>query len=261
MKKHPIVQEYKNEDIHGLEIMKEQANFLTSKMMDIEDIVNITYYICPQDIEKYNRGVDPAYVGNNINSVIEKFYETKYKFGFDKIKKDNIELTEDDKQRLDESSHNTTWKFRLNSKGLLRDYLFNEFYINNRENSVFTDLETYINNNGLSNYRINDIVYDYIDSNVIDKYRFKQFKLYVKYYELSQDKVNAISYLKKLDNEVKLFIKKPVFDIKAINDKNTFEVVSIKPYVDGFFDIYYKQLKSSKKYTFLYYYDVVYEKI
>lgn len=254
MKKHPIIKEYKNKSVPGLEVMREQISFLSSKMMDIEDLIDISSTITPEDIAIYNYPTTSVHM--------KEMYKHKLNYSYDYIKQKYVTLIEDKSQNKSEHDFNTNWEFTLDSDGLLKEFLYNEFFVYNPNND-FSKIDDYYESIGLSSdYNISDLVKDYIEENIINKYRFKSFKLYTKYYSLENNKITAIDPTKTLDDDVQILIKNPVFDIKAIpKDRKDIEVVSIKPYIDGKFKINYKQLKSSKLETFIYYFDVQYEKI
>lgn len=247
MKNYPYIKEYKNIPVPGIEIMNEQSSFMMSKMMDIEDEIHITYSLNPDDLKIYNMVENTLPINNN--KLL--YYDVKKMYSYDNLKQKYITLSEDNEQKTNDKNFNTSWVFNINTTGLLKEYLYHELYVYNKSNEFFN-----ITND---NYIISDLVKSYIEHNILKKYRFKTFKLYVKYFPLSDNKVSAIS---SIDNDVQLLSKKPEFDIKAIpNNLNEIEIVSIKPYLDGVFNIYYKQLKSSNLFTFIYYYDIIYEKI
>jgi len=101
----------------------------------------------------------------------------------------------------------------------------------------------------------------YIDENLMKKYRFKSFDLYTSFKPLKNNIYPSITN-GVLDNDIKLMQKNPVFDIKAIPvNKNKKDVVSMKPYMNGIFHISYKQQVSSLLETFIYYFNVQFEKI
>lgn len=248
MKKFPYVKEYSNEPVSGLKVMKEQSSFLMSKMMDIEDIINITFTNSIDDLNDYNNNT-------NNQTFLKKLFDLKEQYSYDLIKQQCVTLTEDNTKLTEDNNFLTNWIFTLDSNKLLKDYLYHELIVYNK-NKSFNDIQKIYPNEDIT-----QLVKNYIDDNIISKYRFKSFKLYTKYYDLKDNIVNSLTN-NVLDKDVKLYQKKPVFDIKAIPlNKNQIEVISIKPYVDGIFNITYKQQTSSKLKTFLYYFTVLFEKI
>lgn len=243
MRKDSIIKDYKNLSVPGTYVMKEKTNFLCGKMMDIEDQVRITYDFT------FNELVNLSTL--DANSALS--------FSYNGIKQNSIlSLTEDKTQNTNISNSNTVWVFEFDSKQLLREYLYNEIYTLNPQ-SPFKQIDlslTPLNN-------LNQLCIDYIDQNLLDRYRLKEFILWTSYYDLKLNIVPGTG-TSLLNPELKLLYKTPIYDIHAIPESNADaqkETISLKPYVDGKYEIYYKQTKSSQFFTFLYYFDVVYEKI
>lgn len=243
MRKDSIVKDYKTLKVPGTFVMKEKTNFLCGKMMDVEDIIRITYDFTYNELMNLST--------NDANSLLS--------FSYNGIKQNSIlSLTEDKTQSVSESSSNTTWIFEFDSTMLLREYLYNEIYTLNPQSpfkQITQDL-TPSNN-------INQLCLDYIDANVLDRYRLKEFILWTDYHDLKTNVVPGTG-TSTLNPEIKLLYKTPLFNIKAIPQTNADkfkQTISMKQYVDGKYEIYYKQTKSSQFSTFLYYFDVIFEKI
>lgn len=250
MKKFPYVKEYTTLPVSGLEVMKEQCSFMGSKMMDIEDNINIGFNIIPEDLYTYN----------NINDPIEKIAQEKIlnikkQYSYDILKQKYVTIEEDKTQNQSDRNFLTHWLFTINTEDLLRDYLYHELIVYNK-NTAFTTIS-----NNFPTYDITELVKKYIDENLIKKYRFKSFDLYTSFKPLKDNIYPSITN-GVLDNDIKLMQKTPVFDIKAIPlNKNKKDVISIKPYMNGIFHISYKQQVSSLLETFIYYFNVQFEKI
>jgi len=255
MRKYAIVQEFKNISKPGTYIMKEKTNFLCGKMMDIEDEIRISYNFTHDEI--YNSLNPPIQLSTQEISDINNSVMNINNMSYDNIKKNKITLIEDPTQSTIDSNGNTKWIFQLDSNGLLLDYLYNEIYTLN-PHSQFKQIPL---NLSPSN-SINELCINYIKENILDRYRIKEFILWTKYYELKLNNVPGISGAG--INNVPLLYKTPQFSLIAIPNENidkNKETISMKKYIDDFYDISYKQTKSSQFYTFLYYFDVIYEKI
>ena len=185
---------------------------------------------------------------------------------YNNIKENVITLTIDKSQIELDANNLTKWVFNFDSKKMLREYLYNEIYTLNPE-SAFKQ----INTNILENNKINKLCYDYIDKNILNRYKLKSFILWTTYHELKNNVVPG-SGAGILNPIIKLLYKTPVFSILGIPNTGTSntvtsaidnqkEAISLKEYADGMYDIYYKQTRSSQFYTFLWYYDVIFEKI
>lgn len=243
MRKDSIVKDYKNLSVPGTFVMKEKTNFLCGKMMDIEDTIRISY----------------DYTFNELLNLSTIEANSVLSFSYDGIKQNSIlSLTEDKTQSTSESNSNTKWIFEFDSKMLLREYLYNEIYTLNPQSpfkQITQDLTPSDN--------INQLCMEYIDANVLDRYRLKEFILWTEYYDLKMNTVPGTG-TSLLNPELKLLYKTPIFNIKAIpeiNPDKSKQTISTKEYLDGKYEIYYKQTKSSQFSTFLYYFDVIFEKI
>lgn len=258
MKKYPYVKEYSNESISGIALMKEQCSFMASKMMDIEDLIDISFTNTVEDLLEYKSIPVNQPVRKSLS---EKMYLTRQKYSYDFLKMKHVTLTEDTTQKTSDTNFLTNWIFTLDTQSLLKDYLYHEFIIYNK-NKAFVEI-----GNLYPNIDVTQLVKDYIDENIVSKYRFKTFNLFVEYKNLKDNSVKSLTN-NVLDRDFKLYEKNPVFDIKALlndkgfpKDRKAIEVISIKPYTDGVFHITYKQQSSSKLKTFIYYFNVLFEKI
>lgn len=246
MRKYSIITDFKNVSVPGTFSMKEKTNFLCGKMMDIEDEIRVSYNYTFDEIQQLLAGSTLPGVINNINNM-----------SYDNVKKNRIVLVEDESQSVVDGNGNTKWIFKFDSVGLLTDYLYNEIYTLNPQ-SPFKAIP--LNLSPANN--VNQLCMDYIKENILDRYRMKEFILWTSYYQLKLNTIPGISGVG--INGIPLLYKKPEYSIIAIpdvNPDNKKETISAKKYLDGFYDISYKQTKSSQFYTFVYYFDVIYEKI
>jgi hypothetical protein len=240
MRKKSIVQEFVQKPTTGILVMKEKTNFLSGKMMDIQDIVRVGHY--------FNLSTPIANIAN-LNDV-----------NYDVLKINSIKLLQDETQSKTESDTTTKWIFNFNSKSLLREYLYTEIFTYADIDSPFKN----INISGVPNIKLNNLCYEYINLNVLDRYKVKEFVLWTKYYKLEENIVPNSGTDVYYDPEIKLSYKNPVFSYRAIPvDDSDFkkEVISSKQYSDGTYEIGYKQTENSNYYTFIYYFDVIFEKI
>lgn len=223
MKKSSLVKEFKNINKAGLINMNQKNNFLCSNLMDIEDILIVS--------------------SNKISDTYHDF------------KQNAITIKIDTQQTKDELENLTKQILSLDSKKLLLDYLYNEIYTEN-PNSIFKQIDSSLTLNKKSNLAC----IDYINYNIISKYKIKDILLYTVFYELKNNTV-AGSGSSTENPLIELYSKTPVYShtakIISPNKKN----ISFKQYNDGLYEISYKQEKISKDQTFTYYYDVIYERI
>lgn len=228
MRKNSIVREYRDTPLSGAINMQERANFLCGKMMDVEDTLRV-----------------------RSRAIADTYDAVKYRA----INSATIDAS----QTTQEQNALTTWVFEFDAKYLLREYLYNEIFTQNPF-SVFNQLDqedTLGKKSGLA-------CIDYIDSNIIDRYRLKEFVLWTAYYELKLGRVPG-SGSSAENPEIKLLSKTPVYNFNAVpgtgDPDNLKETIALKQYLDGKYEIRFKQKKSSQYFTFIYYYDAIYEKI
>jgi hypothetical protein len=241
MRKYPITRDFKHIDKPGVLIMNEHTNINMGKMMDIDDEIRMSYSLTKDNI------LLPLIKLNEIHNT-----------SYDKIKKDSIlEFKVADVQTESEKDTVTKWIIKINYKHILREFLYHEIHTYNPY-SVFKKMVNILPEN-----RINDYCYAYIDFNILDRYKVKEIILWTEYHELKRDTVpgtgtNTYNPLLKLLRKTPIFtyhaIPSPVLDSKK-------ETISTKSYNDGTIDILYQQTKSSQYYTFLYYYDIIFERI
>jgi len=258
MKKNAIVKDYKNLPVSGINNMKEKANMLCSKMMDIEDVVRISYNFTPGDLD--------TLLTVSRRPEAESLLNISHSFAKERAIKS---LHLDKSQSQLDSNNLSKWVFEFDSLYLLREYLYNEIYTLNPQ-SPFRQIPIRDVNGG----KISKMCYDYIDKNILDRYRLKDFILWTTYHELKNNVVPGTGTDPVLNPEIKLLYQTPVYSFNAIPnigsgtssttqpdiDKQK-ETVSLKQYNDGMYEVYYKQKKSSQYYAFLWYYDAIFERI
>ena len=250
MRKEAIVREYSQLPVSGVFNMHEKANFLCGKMMDIEDQVRVSYNFTSADVGDLNTNPTQNSYVSSLNSVSSGF-----------IKQRAIRsLTENKTQSATDRTNLTKWIFEFDSNFLLREYLYNEIYTLNPD-SPFKQIPL----SATPNNKTNTLCLEYIDKNIIDRYKLKEFILWTSYFELKNGTVPGTGTDPNLNPEIKLLYKTPVYSFNAIPNVSApdsqKEPVALKQYNDGLYEISYQQKKSSQYYTFLWYYDAIYERI
>lgn len=238
MRKLGTIRDFKNDPIPGTLNMIEKTNFLCGKGMDIQDEIRV-------------RSIN---MWKNDSNAADFNYDQFEGLKFDSIIKTSIakDQTQNEKETL------TKWVFEIDVKKILREYLYSQIYTDNK----FSEFHL-LSSDNVSNNNQSKACYDYIDNNLLSRYRLKEFVLWTKFYELKQNKIDyalmdgSIKTINLLKNTpVYTFFAKP----KADPDKNK-AVISTKEYAEGLLDVTYKQAKSSQYYTFLYYYDIIFYKL
>lgn len=227
MKKSSIVKDYKYIPEPGTLNMHEKTNFITGKAMDIQDEIRI----------------------RKINVYDSTNYDNLEGMKSDCI----ISMSIDNNQSETEKNTLTKWILEIDSKKMLREYLFDQIYTSN----IFSDFHKFTPDIVSSNKQ-GQACYEYIDNNILNRYKLKDFILWTKFYELKLGKTTSIPSFDLLkNNPIYTFYAKPSLST-ADSEKSS---VSIKEYADGILDVSYKQTKSSQSHTFLYYFDAVFYKL
>lgn len=238
MRKLGIIHDFKNTPIPGTLNMIEKTNFLCGKGMDIQDEIRVrSINMWKNDAMSADFNYD-QFEGLKKDSILSAF-----------IAKDQ---TQTEKDTL------TKWVFEIDMKKILREYLYSQIYTDNS----FSDFH-FIPSGNVINNNPSLACYNYIDNNILSRYKLKEFVLWTQYYELKQNKVDyaisnplsVVSYPLLKQTPIYSFFAKP----KSDPDKNK-AVVSTKEFNEGILDVTYKQEKSSQYFTFLYYYDIIFFK-
>lgn len=251
MRKKSIINDFKNKPLPGSLIMDKTTNFMNGILMDIDDIIRISYYYTINDLGLSNN------ILKNLSNI-----------NYDTLKKQSITIKEDTRQSSFDNEKNTSWLFKLDSKNLLREYLYNEIFVLNN-NSPFRQIPTtVINENDLGN-----LCYEYIDKNILSMYEVSEFILWTQYFDLNLNTVpgsgSGTGVAGDINPSIKLLYKTPEYSFRAIPQTqninididNQKESITLRNLNNGIYEIGYKQTRSSQFQTFIYYYDVIFSKI
>jgi hypothetical protein len=228
MRKNSIVRSYRDQPVAGVINMNEKNNFLCGKMMDIEDVIRVR-----------SRTTSDT---------------------FDVVKMNAITgIRPDESQSKSEQDRLTLWVMDFDARFLLTEYLYNEVYTQNPF-SVFRQMD----HNLTESKKNGDACLDYIRKNILDRYRLKEFILWTKFFELRFAQVPGTGSSAS-NPAIKLLRMSPVYNFNAVptpsNPDEHKETISTKEYLDGTYEIRFKQRMSSQTHTFIYYYDVVFERV
>lgn len=221
MIKNSITQNYNNNPVEGTVNAKELTNFLCGKCMILEDTISIS-------------SVDSSSVN-------------------DGIKYNAIKLNIDPSQNITEKNLLTNWIIDLDSNYLLTEYLYNEIFTQNPHSDFHAfDLHT-----------VSRQCKNYIKFNLLDKYKLKEILFWSDYFSLNlntvpgsgSSAVNPLINLRQF-SPVYSYLAKPNTNATLLKDN-----IAIDSYLNGNYKLKYKQKQSSQDYTFIYYFDAIYERI
>jgi len=241
MKSNLMLKKFNTTTVPGTMNQKELRTFFGGKMVYTEDniLINDDSIKFSQVIGNYNNGYQ-YFDGDTIPDE----WETTFSENLVDLKSNNqtISLLS---QSTTNMTNNTRWQITINGTSILRDYLFFRL----KEQRIFkmiNAVETYSNN-------INNAIYDYINNNIISRYRLVNVNFYVEYYDIKKQSIyNTI----KLQYNPKFTLE--VFDSANLTNVN---IVGFDPYKYDSINIQYNQSKPSNQYTFDYYFDLNFSKI
>lgn len=229
MRRNYISPEYINTSIYGTFNMVEEGNFFASKMLDIEDTIlisnqNIIYYqkLTGEQLDLAIESSLPSYVYSTADNM--SIYHT---------------LTLDESQLEYQKENNTKWVLNVDLKNILADYLF-------------AILKRYRTFDGISNQltKTNDIntaIKEYIDRNVIDRYKFGKLDLYVSYKDLKNQ--NVLRYINTWNQNI--ILDSNLLTKRQIELKYDYSTATVT----------FNQEMSSSLYNFDYYFTILFQKI
>lgn len=229
MRRTYISPEYQNRAVYGTLNMVEESTFFGAKMLEIEDTISIDN----QDIiyyQKLNGEQLDFSVESSLSSIV-------YSSSTNKLNNHTLELdTTQPKYQLD---NNTRWILTIDLKTIIIDYLY-------------ATLKRYRTFEGVKNEMtmFNDVnvgVRNYIQSNVLNRYKFKSIDLYVRYQDLRNQ--SLLRYKNNWDNN----IINPTYNLIKFQTETEFDESSIR--------ITFNQEKPSNTYSMDYYFNILFEKI
>ena len=226
MRRNYISPEFVNSKIYGSFNSYEESNFFGSKMLEIEDLVdiidqNIIYYQNSKN-EQIDANVETAQ-----NSIIYSSFENKNQ---------NHVLTIDDSQLDTQKKSNTRWLLDINLKSILTEFVF----ANVKKERTFQSLT----NDMVVSKDVNVFIRNYITNNVLDRYKLSNIDLYVDYLDLKSE-----------DN----FQYENLFDKRTLNKLTRFQTET--NYNSTKTRLTFNQEQTSKDWSFKYLFNLKFVKI
>ena len=229
MRRTYISPEYQNRLVYGTLNMVEESTFFGAKMLEVEDSISIDN----QDIIYYQK-----LNGEQLDFSVESSL-TSIVYSSSISKKDNHTLIIDTTQPKSQLDNNTRWILTIDLKTTIIEYLY-------------ATLKKYRTFEGVKNEMtmFNDVnvgVRNYIQSNVLNRYKFKNVELYIRYQDLRNQ--SLLRYKNKWNNT----ITNPTYKLIKFQTETEFDQSSIK--------ITFNQEKSSSLFSMDYYFNILFEKI
>ena len=229
MRRTYISSEYSNTKTYGTFNMVEESNYFGSKMLEIEDSI----YIENQNIIYYQR---PS--GEQINLSAETSIDSPvYSTSADKEKNHSLKI--DETQTNYQKENSTKWIMDIK----LNDVLSNFLFANLKRYRTFEGMKASLTRTN----DVNTTIREYIDKNVLNRYKLSKIDLYIKYKDLrSQNVLRYKNTWKSTIVSEANILKKKQMDVAF--DESTLKVL-------------FTQEKPSSQYNFDYSFNILFEKI
>ena len=229
MRRNYISPEFEHKEVYGTYNMVEESNFFGAKMLEIEDTIlinnqNIIYYQMPN--------------GEQLDLSVENTLQS-YVYSASSDKQKNHILTIDPTQTEYTKENLTSWTLDLNIQGMLANYLFAELKTWRTFEGIRTNMNSYND--------VNAAINNYINYNVIDRYKLSSIDLYLRYKDLRSQ--NLLRYKNSWNPEI-------------ISPTTRFTKFQSEMSVDGgYAKVTFNQQQPSSSYTFEYFFNLYFEKL
>jgi hypothetical protein len=229
MRRNYISPEFIYQKVNGTLNMKEQSTYFGSKMLKIADTISVKN----DNIIYYQQST-----GEQIDYNIEKSLpQIIYNTIDDKSANQTIIL--DESQTPDNKLNHATWILTIQIKKILTDYI----YATLKKSRCFQG----VRNNMTINNHINDAIIDYINKNVLDRYKFSKIEMYIQSIPLIS--VGSLQYVN-------------TFDATIENNQNLFTKIQTETdFNDLDIKVTFNQPDPATQYVFNYYFNLYFEKI
>lgn len=232
MRRTYISPEYSHTRTFGTLNMLENSNLMASKMLEIEDELNLLsqtpIYYQNSNSEQIDLAVESSTTPISYSLVSDKFT--------------NSTLAIDPSQNDFQRNGNTKWILTISLRNLFINYLFATL----KENRTFEG----VRNNMTLNNNVDTSIREYISRNVLNRYKLESISLYLKYNDLRRQ--IALRYKNNWTSNVdEIFL--PQYQLKKIETQTSFDYTSVK--------VLFSQERSSQLFNFDYYYTTLWKKI
>ena len=232
MRRTYMSEEYKDTTTYGTFNMIEESNYFGSKMLEIEDSI----YVENQNIIYYQLS-NGEQLDLSVESSLDSYV---YSASSDKLLNHTIKI--DESQLEYQKNNNTKWIIDIKQGGqggVLSDFLFATL----KKYRTFEGMKTNLTRTNDVNSSINE----YINKNVINRYKFKKVDLYIQYKDLRSQ--NVLRFKNTWNPNVGITSNK----FQKIQTETAFDGSSIK--------LMFNQEQPSTQYSFEYYFNILFEKV
>ena len=231
MRRNYISPEFEYKKVFGTLNMKEESTFFGSKMLEIED-----------SLELHNQGI--IYYQNANKEQIDLDIERSLSpivYSVADDKKLNHTLVIDDSQGESQKNNLTKYIITINLKTILENFLFSTL----KQYRTFDGVRNSMCYTKSADFSIRE----YIVKNITDRYKFDRVELYIKYVDLRDQNVRRFLNTWVSTDE----ISSTEYLLKKIQTNTEFDGSSIT--------VLFNQEKSSQQYSFEYYFKLFWVKL
>lgn len=227
MKRNYIAPEFKYTNVYGTYNMVEKSSFFGSKMLDIEDFIdidtkNLVWYQNTNN-EQIDFIVESSMTSNSLSSLDEK--------------QNNHTISIDDYQSDIDKNNLTKWIVSIDINKLLSNYLFGIL----KQNRTFEGIKNDMTIGGNVDYAIKD----YISKNILNRYELNKIDFYISYISINSN--NRLKWSVSLQENI---ISNNNLMTKYKSNLNKNNLI-----------INFNQDKTCQEYTFDYYFNLRFSKI
>lgn len=229
MRRNYISPEFLNNKVQGTLNMAEESNFFGAKMLEVEDSLlianeNIIWH------QMLNGEQIDLETENTLDPTIFSSSDFKY---------ESHTLALDPTQTQYTKDNATRWIIDVDLVSILTEYVFAELKRNRTFEGVRSNMTIYND--------INIAIRDYVQLNVLNRYKLSRFDLYVKYVDLRSQ--NILRFNNTWDNNV------------ALEEYSTRKFQTVTDYNQKYIRVTFSQEKPSTQYKFDYFFNLFFEKI
>lgn len=232
MRRTYISPEFNYNRVFGTLNMREESTFFGSKMLEIEDSLSL-----------HNQGI--IYYQNSNSEQIDISIETSLTpiiYSTNDDKKLNHTLIIDDSQSDSQRNTQTRYIMNIDLETILKNFLF----ANLKQYRTFEGIRNKMCYSG----DINTSIKDYIEKNILDRYKFERVDLFLKYLDLRNQNVRRFNNIWALDTDD---VSRSEYQLKRFQTETDFNDSTVK--------LTFNQEQSSQIYSFEYYFKLFWSKL
>lgn len=234
MRKNYISPEFKYIETPGTFNMIEESTYYGAKMLEVDDVINIEnsnlIWYQNENGEQLDYSIEFSKKSFNYSSIDDKFK--------------NHTLDKTQTQTDYQLNNNTQWELNINIKTILFNYIFASMKKYRTFDGIKNDMTKYND--------VNTALANYINRNVLDRYKFKNIELFIKYKD-----INGNNLLKHKND----WVKSDNLNTLLLPENKTSRLQSELISNNKFLKVLFSQEKSSSNYVFDYYFNIYFEKI